>query len=287
MKNYLEMLEMNMLEGDCGAGSGGSAPAGTPAQGQTQQQGQPMMQQAGKRPFDELIKGEYKDDFEAKTKGIIADRLKSHQKIQQQWDAASPVMQALAQKYGMDAGDAAGIAKAFSEDQQMSETLYAEAANREGIPVETYKQMQQMRRDQQELAAIKQQQKQEAQAQQFFQGLEAQAMELQKTIPTFNLGAELQNEKFKQLINPVNGWSVKDAYMAVHAGEIQQAGMQYAGQMAAQKVSQSIQAGAARPMENATMGGGAGPIGFDPRNLSAKDREDLNRRARAGEKISF
>lgn len=282
-----EMLRERMLEGDSGAGNGGAgnggtAPSGTPDQGQMSQQNQPQPQ---KRPFDELIKGEYRSDFEAKTQRIINDRLKTHQKIQQQWDAATPVMQALAQKYGIDANDTAGIAKAFGDDEKMSETLYQEAADREGIPVQTYRQMQQLRRDQQELRSIKERQRQQEQAQQYFQGLEAQAAEMQKTIPGFNLGQELQDKRFAQLVNPVNGWSVQDAYFAVHAKELQRAGMQYAGQQAAQRIAQSVQAGAARPMENAALGQGGGRITVDPRSISYADREEINRRVRAGEKI--
>lgn len=288
MKKYLEMLEKRMLEGDGGAGNGGnaanSAPnAGTPAQGNMQQQAQ-QQTQPQKRPFKELIKGEYKEEFGQEVKGIIADRMKGHNAIKQNWEAVAPIVSALSQKYGVE-NDMTALAQAFEADQQMSETLYAEAANREGIPVSTYKQMQQMKRDQQELAQIKTQQRRQMEAQQFFQGLEAQAAEMQKIVPGFNLGQELQNEKFKQLVNPVNGWSVQDAYFAAHAQEIQQAGMQYATQMGAQRIAQSVQAGAARPMESAAMQGGGGQIGLDIRNISRQDREKINERVRRGEKI--
>lgn len=293
MTKFLEMLEKRMLEGDGGAGNGAGAAsganaaanAGTPASGNMQQPMQTQTQPQ-KRPFKELIKGEYKEEFGQEIKSIIAERTKGHHAIKQNWDAVSPIVTALSQKYGID-GDMAALAQAFENDQQMSETLYAEAANREGIPVTTYKQMQQMKRDQQELAQIKTQQRQQMEAQQFFQGLEAQAAEMQKIVPGFNLGAELQNEKFKQLVNPVNGWSVQDAYFAAHAQEIQQAGMQYAGQMAAQRVAQSVQAGAARPMESAAMQGGGGQIGFDPRNITREQRKEINERVRRGEKITL
>ena len=297
MRKFLEMLEGKMLEGDGGAGSGGAgiggAPAaGTPAQGQ---QGQPAQQteQPQKRPFKELIKGEYKEEFASEIKGILSERLKGSQQIKSNWEAVSPIVTALSQKYGID-GDMAGLAKAFAEDQQMSDALYAEAANREGIPVNTYKQMQQLKEDSRQLKQIRQQQEQQQQeaqrqqqAQQYFQGLEAQAAELAKRIPGFNLGAELQNAKFAKLVSPMVGYSVEEAYFAAHAQELQQAGMQYASQQAAQRVSQSVQAGAARPTESAAMGMGSGLIGLDPRNIDRKTREEINRRVRAGEKISF
>lgn len=293
MKKNLEMLEGMMLEGDGGAGTGGSAPAaGTPAQGQQQSPAQ-QMDQPQKRPFKELIKGEYKDDFASEIKGILSERLKGSQQIKSNWDAVSPIVTALSQKYGID-GDMAALAQAFEADQQMSDALYAEAANREGIPVDTYKQMQMLKDKAKQLDQIRKQQaeqQQEAQrqqqAQQYFQGLEQQAAELAKKIPGFNLGAELQNEKFSKLVSPMVGYSVEDAYFAAHAKEIQQAGMQYASQQAAQRVSQSVQAGAARPTESAAMGMGSGRIALDPRNIDRKTREEINRRVRAGERISF
>ena len=75
-----------------------------------------------------------------------------------------------------------------------------------------------------------------------------------------------------------NRWDVS-AGGSVQAGET--------SQQAAQRVSQSVQAGAARPTESAAMGMGSGRIALDPRNIDRKTREEINRRVRAGELISF
>ena len=77
---------------------------------------------------------------------------------------------------------------------------------------------------------------------------------------------------------PNVGISVQDAYYAVHRNEIQSAAMQVTAQKAAQKISNSIQAGQRRPDENGTSGQAPSVTTFDYRNASKEQRDALKRR---------
>ena len=84
--------------------------------------------------FDALIKGQYKDQYNAKVKDMLDKRLKGvHQQLQS-YEAGQPVFDILAQKYGVEPTDYEGIAKAIKEDTSLVE---AEALQR-GMDVQDY-----------------------------------------------------------------------------------------------------------------------------------------------------
>ena len=112
---------------------------------------------------------------------------------------------------------------------------------------------------------------------------------MKKVFPNFDLRRELQNPAFARMTSPNVGISVEDAYYAVHRNEIQTAAMQATAQKTAQKISNSIQAGAKRPSEAGASGQAPSVTTFDYRQASQKQREDFKKDLRArwarGEKV--
>ena len=81
--------------------------------------------------FERLIKEEYKDEFAQRTQQLIDRRFRETKTLQSQLQALSPVMELLAEKYGVKPGDTAGLAKAIEEDS----SYYEDAAVEKGVTV--------------------------------------------------------------------------------------------------------------------------------------------------------
>ena len=298
---------------DGGAGMGGASPAGneagmTAGQDAAPAQELPHLQpqrkakenplagvQYGKQPeapqaqeqanqkasFDDMIKGEYKQDFEKRVQSIVADRLKGREADRQKAEQMTPILEALAQKYGKEANDLQGIVQAVQGDN----SLFEDEANRMGVPVDVFRNMKTLEAENQRMKAAQQKNAEERALHEHFQKIATQAEEMKQAFPGFDLKAELQNPLFMKWTSPQYGMSVKDAYFAIHHDEIQKATMQYAGQRATQQVAASVQAGARRPQENGMQGVGAAMIKSDPSTWSKADRAEVRRRARNGEDV--
>ncbi len=238
--------------------------------------------------FEELIKGQYKDQYNAKVKDTVDKRLKGvHQQLQS-YEAGQPVFDILAQKYGVEPTDYAGIAEAIKKDASLVEK---EALER-GMDVEDYikirniemenvsmrRQMEQQRQQQEE-----QQRRQQADAQ--VSKWNQQAEQAKQVYPGLNLQTEINNPDFSRLLR--SGVDVRTAYEVIHKDEIMQGAMQYAAQRAAKNVTDNVIAGTARPAENGTAAQGAVSAKVDPSKFTEKQIREYRERAARGERITF
>ena len=103
------------------------------------------------KTFDEMIKkgGEYAEEFNKRTQDIIDKRFKKSKQAEEMLTKQSPIMDTLARKYGIDATDVEGIMKALEDDNSM----YEEAAFKEGLSVEQYKEKAKLIRENEQLRA--------------------------------------------------------------------------------------------------------------------------------------
>jgi hypothetical protein len=149
-----------------------------------------------------------------------------------------------------------------------------------GVSVETAKRMDQLERDSARVQREQERTLEQQKIQQHIQKLEQQGEALKKVFPKFDLRKELQNPAFARMTAPNIGISVEDAYYAVHRNEIQAVAMQVTAQETAKKISNSIQSGQRRPVENGVSGQAASVTTFDYRNASREQREALKRQIR-------
>jgi hypothetical protein len=116
-----------------------------------------------------------------------------------------------------------------------------------------------------------------------------QAQQLKEKYPDFDLGRELQNPVFLRLTSPDAGVSLEDAYYTVHRREIQHSAMETAARQTAQRISNSIRSGTARPVENGTAAPTATVTALDYRSADPAQRNALKARIRQaaarGEKL--
>ena len=235
------------------------------------------------KEFEDLIKGDYKDEYSKRTSATIQERVKNIKASEETLNKLTPALEALYQQKNIAPGDIDALVKAITDD----DSLYEDEALQRGIPVETLKQMKQLER---ETDLLKQQSEERAQRELFdrhIQGLVEQSKELQQLYPGFNLQQELQNETFARLTGPNSGISVKQAYYAVHKDEIEAAQAAAIAQRTALDMSRRVQSGSLMPQENGL--GASNPVSLtdNPANWSAQRRKEIAARAKAGESISF
>lgn len=231
--------------------------------------------------FERLIKGEYKDLYDARMQDTIQKRLKSSKETVDKYNALTPTLEMLAQKYGVDIGDIEALNKAIQED----DSYYEEEALEKGISVQQLKDIRKMER---ENAALKAQME-EAQRQENGKKLYAtwmqQAEEAKQIYPSFNIETEMANPKFVDLLR--SNIDVRTAYEVLHKDDIIRGAMQFTAQTVESKIAKKIASNGARPAENGMNSQSAAVVKSDVSQLSKADRAEIIRRVQRGEKIRF
>lgn len=70
--------------------------------------------------FEELIKGKYKQAFDDRMQTAIKGRLKNAKQAESRLQAVTPILEQLAEKYGVGADDMEGLQRAISQPQAQS-----------------------------------------------------------------------------------------------------------------------------------------------------------------------
>lgn len=243
-----------------------------------------------KRPFSELIKGEYADDYRQEVERTLGRRLKKAKASEERLGKVSGIVDVLAEYYGLEADDKGefdldALVKAFNGD----ETYRAGSAANRNMSEDTYEIVHKLEAEKRQSAreqAARAEQEREAQEEAAnrarFEQLVRQAEAAKTVYPSFDLNVEMQNPTFARLVANV-GLDAKTAYEVVHHQEIMRGGMEYAAQQTAQKVAASVAAGQRRPVENGLGASAPASIGSGP--MSKEQRADYKRRARLGEKV--
>ena len=231
--------------------------------------------------FERLIKGEYKDLYDARMQDTIQKRLKSSKETVDKYNALTPTLEMLAQKYGVDIGDIESLNKAIQED----DSYYEEEALEKGISVQQLKEIRKMER---ENAALKAQME-EAQRQENGKKLYAtwmqQAEEAKQIYPSFNIETEMANPKFVDLLR--SNIDVRTAYEVLHKDDIIRGAMQFTAQAVESKIAKKVASNGSRPSENGMSSQSAAVVKSDVSQLSKADRAEIIRRVQRGEKIRF
>lgn len=275
-----ERLELILgLFGEGGGASGGAATGGQGGEAGTAAEAQQTTDKAAQ--FDALIKGEYREEYDRRFKQGLDRRFKETETLRQQTEAAKPLMELLAGKYGVDAGDLEGLLKAAEAD----ESYYEEEAAEKGLSVQQLKQFKQMERENAKLKAAAEERQRVERANQV-QAKWAQETEALKTVyPTFDFAQEAQNERFTKLL--MSGVDVRTAYEVCHSDEIISGAMQFTAQRVKEKTVNNIRARGMRPDEGGLGNHPAGDGQMDVTKLTKQQRAELAQRALRGEQITL
>lgn len=229
--------------------------------------------------FEKLIKGEYKDLYDARMQDTIQRRLKGTKETVDKYNALSPTLELLAKKYGVDANNIEALNKAIEED----DAYYEDEALEKGVTVEQLKEIKKMERENSELKRQMQEKQARENGQKLYAQWMTQAEEAKKVYPSFDLRAEMNNPKFVDLLKA--NIDVRTAFEVLHKDDIIPAAMQYTAKTVEQKIANKIIANGARPAENGSSSQGATVVKTDPSKYTKADRDEIRRRVLNGEKI--
>ena len=231
--------------------------------------------------FEALIKGEFKDLYDARMQDTIQKRLKGQKETVDKYNALAPTLEILSKTYGVDASDIEALNKAIDEDDSFIEE---EALNR-GLSVEQYREVRKMERENADLKRQMAEQARQENANKLYAKWMQESEATKSVYPSFNLQAEMQNPRFTELLR--NNIDVRTAYEVIHKDEIIPAAMQFTAKTVEQKLTNKIIANGARPTENGNSSQGATVSKSDVSTLTKADRAEINRRVARGEKITF
>ena len=231
--------------------------------------------------FEKLIKGQYKQQYDQKVQDIIRKRLKGPMETVEKYTAIQPVLEILAKKHGVDAGDIDALTKAIEAD----DSYFEQEAMELGMSVKQLKELRAAQRENADLRRQIQERQKQENAEKIYSTWMQQAEETKKVYPGFDLRAELGNSKFLDLLN--SNIDVRTAYEVLHKDDIIPAAMQFAAKTVESKLASKIASGASRPAENGMNSGSAAVVKSDVSQLTKADRQEIIRRVARGEKIRF
>ena len=231
--------------------------------------------------FEKLIKGEYKDLYDARVQDTVQKRLKSTKETVDKYHALTPTLELLASKYGVDATDIDALTKAISDD----DAYYEQEAMDKGMTVQQLKEVKKMERENAALKAQMEEAQRQENGKKLYAAWMQQADEAKKVYPSFDLRTEMNNPKFVDLLR--SNIDVRTAYEVLHKDEIIPAAMQFTAKTVESKIAKSIASKGARPSENGMSSQSAAVVKSDVSQLSKEDRAEIIRRVQRGEKIRF
>ena len=224
-----------------------------------------------KPSFEELIEGEYKDDYKKAVNSVIKKRFKNVKDTQAKLDSYVPLMETLASRYGLnaDASPEDFINAIYDDD-----ALYENEALEKGIPVDVLKRMKKMERENESMSRILESKQMEQENAEFIENLMLQAEEVKKFYPDFDLDREVleADTKEKFIRYTKDGFDMKQVYEILHP-EIFTMAMKAVADKTAEKIANSVKVNKSRPVE-----GGSGITGSVARtSINDMTKDDLDK----------
>ena len=293
MKTKEFILDFHLFDGEGGEGGGDAASATSSEQGKATIQygkapeGEGHASQVGsdngdqaqdlEAEFAALIGkgGKFHELYGQKVSETIQGRFRNQADLQGQVDQISDGLSPLFMNYGLESGDFEGLIDAVSKD----DAFYQAGAEKAGLDIDQYKENLKLKADSERLRKIEENYERERAKQETFRRWEAEAAELQKTFPNFDLGLEIENyPAFGDYID--KGASVRDAFMLTHMNDILGGVNAQAQTEATENVVSAIKSRAARPVEGGIQHAQAVQRKSDPKSLTEEDLDEINRQVK-------
>jgi hypothetical protein len=231
------------------------------------------------KAFEDMIKGDYKEQFDARVKQILERRFKAHDELEKFKADSQEILDIMFAKYGVK--DLKGLQKAVQED----DSYFEEAAAAEDLSVEQYKYKLKLEKENAAKDKALREMERRENARRAYADWQRQAESLKTRYPNFSLESEAANPQFAKLLQ--NGIDVKTAFETIHHDEILSGAMMQTAQAVRKNVTESIKARGLRPSENGINAQAGVIVKNDVSKLTPKDRAEIARRARMGETIKF
>ena len=233
--------------------------------------------------FENLIKGDYKEEFNNRVSKIVQGRLGDTKQMQQQNEAMKPIIDMLSKKYGVDAAKIEDLRKAIEDD----DSFYQEEATRRGISVEQVKELHKMETENQQLRNALETRERQEQGDKIYQNWleEGQQMAQKYGLSDFDFATEVRNPEFTDLLS--RGLSVEAAYKTIHFDDMLGGAMAVTAQTVKKNLANNVAARSARPSEGALSSQPGVIVKQDVSKFTKADRAEIARRAARGEIIKL
>lgn len=223
-------------------------------------------------------------DLNAEMQEIVRARLKEYDKAEGKSREAlktlDPALKVLQRFYGQEGElDAGKLAEAIGKDDRYFEQMATELGTDTDVARKLYERDRLIEAE--KLRA--EEERRQDELRRWIADLRQQETELKKIYPSFNLDAEMQNPRFRNMVHPSGGLTVQQAFQALHYQELRQAEAAAISSRVKEELARSIAAGQNRPVEGKRAQSAS--TGVVTPQYSRADREDLKRRIYAGEKI--
>ncbi len=234
-----------------------------------------------RREFRELVTGRFRDIYTQETQRMIDRRFRETKRLESELSRSRPVMETLAERYGLRPSDTEGIARALEAD----DGLLRERAEKAGMSVGLYKELQRLRSGYETLLSERRAAEGRRNAERQLESWYGQAESLSLEYPGFNLEREAKDGRFTAMLRA--GLSVGEAYRAAHFDELVESAAKRAADEAEKRVADSVRATGARVAENGTAPGSSFTVKNDVSRLTRRERAEIARRVLSGERITL
>ena len=231
-----------------------------------------------KAAFEELIKGEYKDEYTKRFQDDFNRRHRDHKELKEKFDVADRLLGIIAEKYGER--DVAKLEQLILNDNAH---LEAEAMDR-GMDVEQLAEIKRLKAEAESERRRRERAENSIRADEQYNRWLDESKVLKNTFPDFDLNEEIKNPAFMDMLQ--RGISVDHAYKVLHFDDIMLGTVNAAMKTTAKATADNIAARGNRPRENGNRGS-AVIYKTDVSRLSRADRAEIAKRVASGETISF
>ena len=246
-----------------------------------------------RKSFEEIYKSEeYAKEGQEFFDKLIGKRLAKYKGIEADNQAMHELLDKVNMRYGVNSDSStfiSDLSKAIDDDTK----LFEEEAMNAGMSVENFMQIKKAEQVMRQNEAFQQERQREEMTRNHISNLINQAEEFKVQFPSFDLEAEINDPKFKKLVDPPEfggaGMSIENAYHALHHREIMQQTLQNAVNQAVVNTSNSIQANKERPQESGARNGKmSNPTKVDPSQFSLEDFQKIKEEyRRTGKRPKF
>ena len=230
-----------------------------------------------------LIKGEYKEQHQRHFQEAFNKRYGEYKSMAEKMLNISPILDALQQRYQTKNGTPEELLEALNNDDD----YFEQAADAAGLTVEQLKHMRRIeaenQRYQRERRIIEARLRSEETAKKW----QSEAEEVKKIYPTFDFRKAMENERFKDLMNPKNNIDMRTAYEVAFIDDIKNSVAMSTAQQTQKDVVNNILARGQRPAENGVSSRNGVVIQNDPSKWTKKNRDEIERKVLAGAKIKL
>ncbi len=231
--------------------------------------------------FDELIKGEFKGEYEKKIKENLSRRFKETDSLKRRLGEAEKIAQLLADKYGLTNTDIDEIKKAVDAD----DGYIKQEAEKRGMSVEDLKYMKKLESENARLKRASFENERNTQIKNKMRALYTESEQTAKEYPDFDLNRESENPKFVALLK--SGVDVKTAYEVVHHNDIMSKLVNDTARETQRRTAESMRSVKSRPVENGSNDLSAAILKSDVSKLTPEQRAEIAKRVARGESITF